>query len=114
MIFLLAYIILAVVIFKLVSGWLTKFGVFAYFTILYIFITGISGLRGVDKVPSSDLYWLSFNINLLILMLHLPVVYILLKTRTHRPNVKKARELFDKDIAHLHDHEVHQHLQYKH
>ena len=80
-----------------------------YTTFLYLVLAGLEGFVTADKETVVDTS--SFLVvNTIIFLLHIPVIIKLSQVDAKNYRVKKAREIFDKDVAHLHDDKLHRHL----
>lgn len=80
-----------------------------YTASLYLLLSSLAGFA--DAVPDNSQIRLAFAItNTIIVLLHIPLIIRLSQLDIKDFRVKKAREIFEKDVAHLHDEKLHKHL----
>lgn len=82
-----------------------------YFLLLYFFMSGIDGLIATETGDYFSEY-LILAFYTFILLMHLPLIFYLFKMNHKTPLIKKAREVFDKEVMHLGDKELYQHLKH--
>lgn len=75
-----------------------------YLIFLYILFSGIGGF--VYSLENKNAHLALEATEIIVFLLHLPLIYRLTKIDHHKHRVDKAREIFGKDIGHLDDHEL--------
>ncbi len=80
-----------------------------YTAALYLLLASIEGFAYITPVnsPARMAFWVT---NTIIVFLHIPIIIRLSQLDLKNFRVKKAREIFDKDVSHLHDDKLHKHL----
>ncbi len=80
-----------------------------YTGFLYLLLLAIEGFAKADPGDySSPVVFMVFNT--VIFLLHIPFIIRLSQFHPKEERVKKAREIFEKDVVHLHDDKLHKHL----
>jgi len=111
--FTLFFILVAVLITFFAPGKHAKIAFAIYFLLVYILLDGITGLVEAGSNNFAAIYSV-YATDYTILFIHLPLVmYMFQLDHKHFP-IKKARQIFAKDIMHLSDHELQKYLSHHH